>query len=244
MEPRGLGGYVAERLLSASLVVPCFGYALHEPNAYDFLTYWTLLLHCCYFSVDKASPHAKFLTRLLHGTSMVGAFAVGIGYSAMALAGMIHWGSWSAWTSQITVTAGHTPRPFLFQAIEKSWEHAWPVIAHVVDCRCNHASLRRCYAGAWRFSSMLFAIASYLVFGLCWEQMTVRAKGGDVFSQYALHPGLRTPAVASLLNVPKEWVVGLPDDFIFSNGQKVLMIAGSGIGYRLLTAPLFKTKRQ
>jgi hypothetical protein len=216
-----LWGYLLERLLCASLSIPCFGYALFEPAAYNFLTYWTLLLHVVYFSVDKASPHAAAPVRLLHGMSLVGGIAVFLGYAVLSLVGILHWGSWSEWARQITLTgeirgakpvcrmrhslaclvtsrsrdaplalvAGNVPRAFHLQAIEKSWEHAWPVIAHVLDCRVNRAELQRCYGRARRLPSTLCAVGSFLAFATCWEQLTVRSSGGDVFAQYAIDPG-------------------------------------------------------
>lgn len=52
--------------------------------------------------------------------------------------------------------------------------------------------------------------------------------------------GLRTPAFAAALGIPRAWVVGLEDDFLFSNLQKTVMVVGAVSGYWLLTAPLFK----
>ena len=44
--------------------------------------------------------------RLLHGCSLVGSMAVLVGYACMSVAGAIHFGSWHAWVSAITVTSG------------------------------------------------------------------------------------------------------------------------------------------
>ena len=59
-----------------------------------------------------------------------------------------------------------------------------------------------------------------------WHHMTYTCLNG---------PGLRTPAVARTLGVPLGWIVGLEDDFVFSNGQKVHIY--SLHTYRLNTRP-------
>jgi hypothetical protein len=50
--------YIVERVAFIVIAVPCWWFAIREPVSYNFLTYWTLLLHAAYFSLDKASPHA------------------------------------------------------------------------------------------------------------------------------------------------------------------------------------------
>ena len=100
-------GYLWERFVWVSLAVPTFYIALTAPGTlrsqasvsplwahterpvslsvlpgyYQHLTYWTLMLHTVYFTVDKESPDAKYAIYLLHGFSFCGAIAVFVGYA-------------------------------------------------------------------------------------------------------------------------------------------------------------------
>lgn len=73
---------------------------------YQHLTYWTLLLHCVYFTVDKASPDARAAVYLLHGFSFCGAIAVFVGYMFISICGGIHFGSWLIWENAVGAHAG------------------------------------------------------------------------------------------------------------------------------------------
>ena len=149
-------GYIFERTAFVIIAVPCWWFAIHTPVTYNFLTYWTLILHAVYFSIDKASPYAMPAIRLLHGCSLVGSVSVLCGYTFMSVAGALHFGSWHAWVAAISIASGLEPRPLWPSAssqgvaLEKGWEHLWPVIAHIVDGRCHRAALRRCHLGASR----------------------------------------------------------------------------------------------
>ena len=54
----GSAGYVFERFVMLTYFVYIFWHALKNPKNYSFLTFWTLVLHVLYFSIDKASPVA------------------------------------------------------------------------------------------------------------------------------------------------------------------------------------------
>ena len=52
--PMGGAGYVFERFVMLTYFSYTFWNALENPKNYSFLTFWTLLLHLLYFSIDKA----------------------------------------------------------------------------------------------------------------------------------------------------------------------------------------------
>ena len=58
-------GYVFERLAMVSYIVPCFYMALFNPGYYNHLTYWTLLVHCVYYTVDKVRSAVHACVRAL-----------------------------------------------------------------------------------------------------------------------------------------------------------------------------------
>ena len=66
--------------------------ALTNPNIFGHLTYWSLCLQSVYFTIDKASPNAATPILVLHGTAVIGAFAVMLGYSTMAVGGVYRFG--------------------------------------------------------------------------------------------------------------------------------------------------------
>lgn len=84
-----------------SFGIPCGMLMLLEPTQFGFLTYWTLLLHFAYFTIDKASPHTNVAVRVLHGGSFAGAAAVLVGYALICIGGKLRFGTWYAWEKQI-----------------------------------------------------------------------------------------------------------------------------------------------
>ena len=128
----GSAGYVFERFVMLTYFVYIFWHALKNPKNYSFLTFWTLVLHVLYFSIDKASPVAGAATRLLHGMSFVAAVAVLAAYSQMAVAGSLYWGSFYEWERQIGLAIGVSVEPDLWMYLRKAYEHIWPVLALLI----------------------------------------------------------------------------------------------------------------
>jgi len=148
----GSAGYVFERFVMLTYFAYIFWHALKNPKNYSFLTFWTLLVHILYFSIDKASPVAGAATRLLHGMSFVAAVAVLAAYSQMAVAGSLYWGSFYEWERQIGQAIGASIEPdwWMYLYLRKAYEHIWPVLALLIDARLNRAELQRCYRGCSR----------------------------------------------------------------------------------------------
>jgi len=237
-----LAAYVWERLCLVSFAAPCAYVAFTAPGYYGHLTYWTLSLHIVYFAVDKASPYAKAAVYLLHGASFCGAMAVAMGYSFISIFGKIHHGSWVGWENAVALTAGTLPvdasgkvtRSFEFCLAQKLYEHAWPVLAVLVDTRLSGSVLRKVYAGAPPRLNMLLSMGLYLGFATVWEQANAAAHG-DTLVVYQQPPWLKTDPLLARLGVGP---AGLPDDFVFVITQKVCCISFAGWMYYSVITPL------
>ena len=159
---------------------------VYAAGYYQHLTYWTLLLHTVYFTVDKESPDAKYATYLLHGFSFCGAIAVFVGYALISICGGIHFGSWLVWENAVgahagTVTSGRTLTACL---IQKSYEHVWPVIAVLVDTVLSKKALQRVYAGVGKWRFLCLAMGSFFALGSAWEAIAANNKGNNVLTVY------------------------------------------------------------
>ena len=53
-----------------------FCQAMWATNLYYHLTYWTLMVHVMYFSIDKSSPNSRLAAQVMQGMSFCGAFSV------------------------------------------------------------------------------------------------------------------------------------------------------------------------
>ena len=233
----GSAGYVFERFVMLTYFAYIFWNALENPKNYGFLTFWTLLLHVLYFSVDKGSPIAGATTRLLHGMSLVAAVAVLAAYSQMAVAGSLYWGSFYEWERQIGLAVGKSAAPSWWDLhLRKAYEHIWPVLALLIDARLNRAELQRCYRGCSRAFRTATAIGCYLVLGVAWEQ-TCQSKdsGGDFFAHYALPPWFASARLLAPLGID---ATGLAPDAVFSNGQKVIMLLVAAVAHWRVAGPL------
>ena len=219
----GSAGYVFERFVMLTYFAYIFWNALENPKNYGFLTFWTLLLHVLYFSVDKGSPIAGATTRLLHGMSLVAAVAVLAAYSQMAVAGSLYWGSFYEWERQIGLAVGKSAAPSWWDLhLRKAYEHIWPVLALLIDARLNRAELQRCYRGCSRAFRTATAIGCYLVLG-------------DFFAHYALPPWFASARLLAPLGID---ATGLAPDAVFSNGQKVIMLLVAAVAHWRVAGPL------
>jgi len=142
-------GYIWERLCMLSFLVPLSMTMSVSPTQFTYLTYWSLVWHALYFTIDKSSEHARFATRLLHGGSLGGSVAVLVGYALVSFGGSIRYGSWYAWEQQ-TGDQAFANLAFEPMVAVKFYEHAWPVIALFIDAHLNRAALRYalCCAGS------------------------------------------------------------------------------------------------
>ena len=235
--PMGGAGYVFERFVMLTYFSYTFWNALENPKNYSFLTFWTLLLHLLYFSIDKASPKVGTATRLLHGMSLVAAVAVLAAYSQMAVAGSLYWGSFYEWERQVGLAVGKSATPGWWDMhLRKAYEHIWPVLALLIDARLNRADLQRCYRGCSRTFRTALATGCYLVLGLTWEQ-TCQSKdsGQDFFAHYALPPWFASARLLAPLGID---ATGLAPDAVFSNGQKVIMLLVAAVAHWRVAGPL------
>jgi hypothetical protein len=234
----GSAGYMFERFVMLTYFAYIFWHALKNPKNYSFLTFWTLLVHILYFSIDKASPVAGAATRLLHGMSFVAAVAVLAAYSQMAVAGSLYWGSFYEWERQIGQAIGASIEPdwWMYLYLRKAYEHIWPVLALLIDARLNRAELQRCYRGCSRAFRTALALGGYLALGVTWEQ-TCQSKdsGADFFAHYALPPWFASARLLAPLGID---ATGLAPDAVFSNGQKVIMLLVAAAAHWRIAGPL------
>lgn len=232
-------GYAFERLCWLSYAPFLLHTALNNPGYFGHLTYWTLTLHAVYFTVDKASPHSSGAIYLLHGASFAGAIAVFIGYSFISIGGMYRFGSWLAWENAVGARAGtvHHDRGLAELVVQKAYEHVWPVVAALLDAHYNREHLVRAFAGARPLRTTLLAVGSYLAFGTVWEQVMKGTGKGSPLDVYVQPEGMATSAILGLLGIKAP---GLPEDLIFTNLQKLLLVSGALYVYWAVIVPLMK----
>lgn len=225
-------GYLFERLCWLSFAVPMFWTAFVKPGYFGHLTYWTLMVHLVYFCVDKSSPHATASIYLLHGMSFCGAMAVFIGYSFISLGGMYRYGTWIAWENAVGAAAGTVlhDRGFWECAINKTYEHLWPVLAVILDLHFSRDILVKTYTGARKIRTMVLSLGSYLAFGLCWEAYSKATKGeqGSSINVYMQPREFTSASIYAKLGLD---ATGVPDDFVFVNFQKALLIGFAALMY-------------
>ena len=237
-----VGGYIFERFCWLSFTAPLFLTALRAPGYYGHLTYWTLALHSVYFTVDKASPHSTTAIYLLHGCSFCGAMAVFMGYTFISFGGMYRFGSWIAWENAVGAAAGTVThdRTFAECAPNKLYEHLWPVFALILDAHYGRDALQKAYAGARPVRTMLLGLGLYLGYATVWEAYSKATKGakGSSIMVYQQPAEFGTSYVFGKLGLSAE---GIPEDAVFANTQKVLLIGFAAVMYRIYITPLFKT---
>jgi len=235
--------YTFERLCWLSYAPFLLYTAIRNPGYFCHLTYWTLTLHAVYFTVDKASPHASRAIYLLHGASFAGAIAVFIGYSFISIGGMYRFGSWLAWENAVGARAGtvHHNRGLTELVVQKAYEHVWPVAAALLDAHYSREHLMRVFAGARPLRTTLLAVGSYLAFGTVWEQVSKGTGKGSPLDVYVQPEGMSTSAILGLFGIEAP---GLPEDLIFTNLQKVMLIGGALYMYWVVIVPLMKPGRK
>jgi hypothetical protein len=237
-----LDGYTFERLCMVSYIVPCFYMALFNPGYYNHLTYWTLLVHCVYYTVDKSSPKAASVARVLHGMSFCGAWAVMVGYTFISVTGGIHWGGWLQWENAVGRNAGTVTgeRGFTECFLQKFYEHYWPIAAAALDVQYSRGELTRIYAGCSPSKMLLLGMGAYFAVGLIWEG-TCAANQGNVLTVYQQGPAMSSTYLMGLLGVKDH---GLKEDFVFVTTQKVLLISCAAFVYMRSVAPLMAGGKQ
>jgi hypothetical protein len=236
----GQTSYLFERFCWLTFAVPMFWTAIVKPGYFGHLTYWTLLLHLVYFCVDKNSPFSHPAIYVLHGASFCGAMAVFIGYTFISVCGMYRFGSWIAWENEVGRAAGTVThdRQFIEAAPNKLYEHLWPVFALIIDAKLSEDVLVKAYAKANRTRTMIGGLGLYLAYGMCWEQYSKATKGdkGSALDVYMQPKEFATSAILGKTD--------LPEDFIFSNFQKVLLIGFAALMYRAYVLPMVGTKNK
>ena len=230
-------GYLWERFCWLSYTPFLLYTAATNPSYFGHLTYWTLTLHAVYFTVDKASPEARYAIYLLQGMSFAGAIAVFIGYTFISLGGTYRFGSWNAWENAVGARAGtvHHNRGLSELVFQKSYEHVWPVFASVLDAYFRRGELTSAFRGAPKLRTTILAVGSYLVFGTVWEQTQKSSGKGSPLDVYVQPEGMATSKILGQFGISAP---GLPEDLIFTNLQKVLLISGAFFAYWRYVAPV------
>tara|TARA_B110001452_G_scaffold160789_1_gene133829 strand:- start:2323 stop:3081 length:759 start_codon:yes stop_codon:yes gene_type:complete len=236
--------YWFERFCFLSFAAPCFYMALLKPGYYHHLTYWTMMVHTVYFTIDKSSPHSWAATWLLHGVSFCGAFAVLFAYAVICIFGSNYWGSWLVWENAIGAYAGtvQRPRPLYETLAQKLLEHAWPVVAILVDTALSRAELKRIYAG-WRPKvALALGMGSYFAYATIWENcMAKGGAGGDTLTVYQQPAYLRTSQLLERYGgFDATWAEehGLAEDLLFVIAQKVFATSSTVCCYLMFLTPL------
>ena len=150
-----------------------FYQAMWSTNLYYHLTYWTLMVHVMYFSIDKSSPNSRLAAQVMQGMSFCGAFSVMLAYSFICVFGSQHFGSWLDWENALgaymgTITA---PRSLMALSVQKFFEHYWPPMALVLDARLCSAELRQIYAGWSKKRGFAVAMGAYFAYVTLWENV-------------------------------------------------------------------------
>ena len=233
-------GYVFERVCYFMYTSHILYTALTNPNIFGHLTYWSLCLQSVYFTIDKNSPKAATMVYMVHGTAVIGALAVMLGYTTMVIGGLYRFKSFTDWENAIgrhanTITVNRTFGDLLLQ---KFYEHYWPVIILLIDKSLNRAALARVYAGARPLRVAVLGMAGYLLIGCTWEQFSHTLGHGSGVDVYQQPFEYKTAFILSKLGYPDDF--GLPDDFIYNNVLKVVGIGGAALLYIPIVPPLCK----
>lgn len=233
--------YAFERFCYISYMVYLLFTALTNASYFGHLTFWTMMLHSVYFSIDKSSPYAKNAIYLLHGASFAGAMSVCLGYCIICVGGVYRFGSWLTWENAIGKTFGTVmyDRGFVECFICKAFEHFFPPIAAIIDVALSKDVLSKVYAGAAPYKTTLLAVGSYLIFGTTWE-LTSKGVGKDPLQVYLQPAGFGANSILASMGLDNA-KLGLPEDIFFTNFQKLVMVILSFTLYWQFIRPLFGT---
>ena len=199
-------------------------------NLYYHLTYWTLMVHVMYFSIDKSSVNSRLAAQVMQGMSFCGAFGVMLAYSFICVFGIQHWGSWLEWENAMGTYMGtiSAPRSLTALGAQKFFEHYWPPMALVLDAHLSRVELRWIYAGWSRKRGFAVALGTYFAYVTLWENVCTGFAKGDAITIYQQPPYLRTAHVLAKLGVP---AVKLPEDLFFlTYDLKPALGVGVGVG--------------
>ena len=234
--------YLFERFCWLTFTGHLFYVALTSPAYYGHLTYWTLSVHATYFAIDKSSPNARTAIYLLHGPSFSGAMGVFIGYAFISLGGIYRFGSWIQWENAIGQAAGTVTheRTLMECAVNKLYEHLWPVFALLIDARLSRDVLHDAYTHVRPVLTMLWGVFGYVAYALIWEQFSKRTKGelGTPLEVYVQPTEFKTSFILGKLGISAN---GLPEDFIFTNTQKLLLPSFALLMYRIYVSPMLNS---
>lgn len=209
-------------------------------NLYYHLTYWTLMVHVMYFSIDKSSPNSRLAAQVMQGMSFCGAFSVMLAYSFICVFGSQHWGSWLDWENALGANMGTitAPRSLMALSAQKFFEHYWPPMALVLDARLCSAELRQIYAGWSKKRGFAVAMGAYFAYVTLWENVCTGFAKGDAITIYQQPPYLRTAHVLATLGIPAP-AAKLPEDLFFLTFQKAWCIVVTLLLWRKVVGPLF-----
>ena len=215
-----------------------FYQAMWSTNLYYHLTYWTLMVHVMYFSIDKSSTNSRLAAQVMQGMSFCGAFGVMLAYSFICVFGSLHWGSWLEWENALGAYMGTitSPRSLTALGAQKFFEHFWPPMALLLDARLSRKELERIYAGWSKKRGFAVAMGTYFAYVTLWENVCTGFSKGDAITIYQQPPYLRTAHVLAKLGIP---ATALPEDLFFLTFQKAWVIVVTLAVWRRVVGPLF-----
>ena len=237
-------GYVWERFCFASYA-PFLVYTLiNKPGYFGHLTYWALVLHAVYFTIDKASPRARWPVYILFAMSFTGAIAIFFGYTFISIGGIYRFGSWTMWENAVGYKAGTVAslyaREFPEVAVQKAYEHLWPVFATLGDVYFNKKHLKVFYAGAPKLRTTICSVALFLIYATVWELQNKAGGHGSPLDVYVQPVGMAATPLLAQFGIENP---GLPEDFFFTNGQKATLIGAAVAFWWSFVVPLFAVEK-
>ena len=244
-------GYLWERFVWLSFFPWLLWIAATNPAYYCHLTYWTLTLHCIYWTVDKSSPNATPAIYLLHGASFAGSVMVFMAYSFISIGGIYKFSgphsnshAWLLWENAIGAAAGTVQhdRGWNELAVQKAYEHVWPMFASIVDCYLNRGSLQAAFAGARPGWMTLKGVGSYLAFATGWEvwnkMFETACNHGNPLEIYVQPQEFYTAAIFERFGLGD--ATGLPKDLVFTNLHKIVCTSFGFFMYWIFVSPVMK----
>mmetsp|Transcript_56631 Transcript_56631/g.93610 ORF Transcript_56631/g.93610 Transcript_56631/m.93610 type:complete len:231 (-) Transcript_56631:281-973(-) len=211
-----------------AFAVPCVATALLTPERYNFLTYWTLLLHLASFA-SRTAAFSATPSRILHSASFVGAFAVLAGYALVSVGGVVGFGSWYSWETAVSKSSN----TFFAVLVRSIYEHVWPCVAVVIETWLNADALRRCYVGCRLGSSLAVGLATYFGFGIIW-QTTCASSSENAMTIYLQPDVFSTSSILGHVGID---AAGLEEDFVFVKVQQILMLSTAACMFVYVIGP-------
>ena len=113
------------------------------------------------------------------------------------------------------------------------------MFALVLDTYFSRDALKKTYAGKPPLRTMLLGLGLYLGYGTAWEQYSKATKGaaGTALEVYQQPEEFRSSYVLEKLGL-SALSADVPEEAVFVNAQKVMLISFAAIMYRIYVRPL------